>query len=81
MIGRVDPTALANGLRVSAPQVFIGISIEGAQPRLPSPQALILASPAASLHTEAPRPLYHLLKLRTCFSAPPEKARSFSPRV
>jgi len=48
-VGRVDPTALANGIRVSVPQVFVGMLIGGAVPWLFSSFAIQAVSRAASL--------------------------------
>ena len=48
-VGRVDPTALANGIRVSMPQVFVGMLIGGAIPWLFSSFAIQAVSRAASL--------------------------------
>ncbi|MDX1269922.1 MAG: sodium/proton-translocating pyrophosphatase, partial [Oceanisphaera sp.] len=48
-VSRVDPTALANGIRVSMPQVFVGFLIGGAVPWLFSSFAIQAVSRAASL--------------------------------
>ncbi len=48
-VGRVDPTALSNGIRVSLPQVFVGMLIGGAIPWLFSSFAIQAVSRAASL--------------------------------
>jgi K(+)-stimulated pyrophosphate-energized sodium pump len=48
-VSRVDPTALANGIRVSAPRVFVGMLIGGAVPWLFSSFAIQSVSRAASL--------------------------------
>ncbi len=48
-VGRVDPTALANGIRVNIPQVFVGMLIGGALPWLFSSFAIQAVSRAASL--------------------------------
>jgi K(+)-stimulated pyrophosphate-energized sodium pump len=48
-VSRVDPTALANGIRVSMPQVFVGMLIGGAVPWLFSSFAIHAVSRAASL--------------------------------
>jgi K(+)-stimulated pyrophosphate-energized sodium pump len=48
-VSRVDPTALANGIRVSVPQVFVGMLIGGAVPWLFSSFAIQAVSRAASL--------------------------------
>ena len=48
-VSRVDPTALANGIRVSSPTVFVGMLIGGAVPWLFSSFAIQAVSRAASL--------------------------------
>jgi len=48
-VTRVDPTALAFGIRVSMPQVFVGLLIGGAVPWLFSSFAIQAVSRAASL--------------------------------
>jgi K(+)-stimulated pyrophosphate-energized sodium pump len=48
-VSRVDPAALANGIRVSMPQVFVGMLIGGAVPWLFSSYAIQAVSRAASL--------------------------------
>jgi K(+)-stimulated pyrophosphate-energized sodium pump len=48
-VGRVDPTALAYGIRVSIPQVFVGMLIGGAVPWLFSSFSIQAVSRAASL--------------------------------
>jgi len=48
-VSRVDPTALANGIRVSMPQVFVGMLIGGAVPWLFSAFAIQAVSRAAAL--------------------------------
>ena len=48
-VSRVDPTALVNGIRVSAPRVFVGMLIGGAVPWLFSSFAIQAVSRAASL--------------------------------
>ncbi|RME06585.1 MAG: sodium-translocating pyrophosphatase [Anaerolineae bacterium] len=47
-VSRVDPTALANGIRVSVPQVFVGMLIGGSIPWLFSSFAIQAVSRAAS---------------------------------
>ncbi len=48
-VSRVDPTALVNGIRVSMPQVFVGMLIGGALPWLFSSFAIQAVRRAASL--------------------------------
>jgi K(+)-stimulated pyrophosphate-energized sodium pump len=48
-VGRVDPTALAGGIRISSPQVFVGLLIGGAIPWLFSSYAIQAVTRAASL--------------------------------
>lgn len=48
-VSRVDPTALSAGIRVSTPQVFVGLLIGGAIPWLFSSYAIQAVSRAASL--------------------------------
>ena len=48
-VSRVDPTALANGIRVSLPSVFVGMLLGGAVPWLFSSFAILAVSRAASL--------------------------------
>lgn len=48
-VSRVDPTALANGIRISAPRVFVGMLVGGAVPWLFSSFAIQAVSRAASL--------------------------------
>lgn len=48
-VSRVDPTALANGIRISMPTVFVGLLIGGAVPWLFSSFAILAVSRAASL--------------------------------
>jgi len=48
-VARVDPTALADGIRVSMPIVFVGMLIGGAVPWLFSSFAIMAVSRAASL--------------------------------
>ncbi len=59
-VGRVDPTALANGIRVSMPQVFVGMLIGGAIPWLFSSFAIQAVSRAASLIIEEVRRQFRL---------------------
>ncbi|HUI89255.1 MAG TPA: sodium-translocating pyrophosphatase [Anaerolineales bacterium] len=48
-VSKIDPTALANGIRVSVPQVFVGMLIGGALPWLFSSFAIQAVARAASL--------------------------------
>lgn len=48
-VSRVDPIALMNGIRVSTPQVFVGMLVGGAVPWLFSSYAIQAVSRAASL--------------------------------
>ena len=48
-VSRVDPTTLANGIRISVPQVFVGMLIGGAVPWLFSSFSIQAVSRAASL--------------------------------
>ncbi|MGA7194980.1 MAG: sodium-translocating pyrophosphatase, partial [Anaerolineales bacterium] len=48
-VSKIDPIALANGIRVSVPQVFVGMLIGGALPWLFSSFAIQAVSRAASL--------------------------------
>lgn len=48
-VGRVDPTALANGIRINVPQVFVGMLLGGALPWLFSSFAIQAVRRAASL--------------------------------
>jgi len=48
-VGRVDPTAIVGGIRVSSPQVFVGMLIGGAIPWLFSSYAIQAVTRAASL--------------------------------
>ena len=48
-VSKIDPVALANGIRVSVPQVFVGMLIGGALPWLFSSFAIQAVSRAASL--------------------------------
>ena len=52
---RVDPTALANGIRIDIPQVFVGMLIGGALPWLFSSFAIQAVSRAAALIVEEAR--------------------------
>ncbi len=54
-VGRVDPTALAGGIRVDIPQVFVGMLIGGALPWLFSSFAIQAVSRAAALIVEEAR--------------------------
>ena len=54
-VSRVDPTALANGIRVNIPQVFVGMLIGGALPWLFSSFAIKAVSRAAALIVEEAR--------------------------
>jgi len=54
-VGRVDPIALANGIRVDIPQVFVGMLIGGALPWLFSSFAIQAVSRAAALIVEEAR--------------------------
>ncbi len=54
-VGRVDPTALVNGIRVDVPQVFVGMLIGGALPWLFSSFAIQAVSRAAALIVEEAR--------------------------
>ncbi len=59
-VGRVDPTALANGIRISMPQVFVGMLIGGAIPWLFSSFAIQAVSRAASLIIQEVRRQFRL---------------------
>jgi K(+)-stimulated pyrophosphate-energized sodium pump len=59
-VSRVDPLALANGIRVSMPQVFVGMLIGGAIPWLFSSFAIQAVSRAASLIIEEVRRQFKL---------------------
>jgi len=59
-VGRVDPTALVNGIRVSMPQVFVGMLIGGAIPWLFSSFAIQAVRRAASLIIEEVRRQFKL---------------------
>ncbi len=48
-VSKVDPTALANGIRVSVPQVFIGVLLGGALPWMFSSLAINAVNRAARL--------------------------------
>ncbi len=54
-VGRVDPTALINGIRVSSPRVFVGMLLGGALPWLFSSFAIKAVSRAAALIVEEVR--------------------------
>ena len=54
-VSRVDPTALANGIRVDIPQVFVGMLVGGALPWLFSSFAIQAVSRAAALIVEEAR--------------------------
>jgi len=54
-VSRVDPEALANGIRVDVPQVFVGMLIGGALPWLFSSFAIQAVSRAAALIVEEAR--------------------------
>jgi K(+)-stimulated pyrophosphate-energized sodium pump len=54
-VGRVEPTALVNGIRVNIPQVFVGMLIGGALPWLFSSFAIQAVSRAAALIVEEAR--------------------------
>mgnify|MGYP002641385539 CR=1 FL=1 len=59
-VSRVDPLALANGIRVSMPQVFVGMLIGGAIPWLFSSFAIQAVSRAAALIIEEVRRQFKL---------------------
>ncbi|RMF44456.1 MAG: sodium-translocating pyrophosphatase [Anaerolineae bacterium] len=59
-VSRVDPTALANGIRISMPQVFVGMLIGGAIPWLFSSFAIQAVSRAASLIIQEVRRQFRL---------------------
>ena len=59
-VSRVDPTALAQGIRVSSPQVFVGLLIGGAVPWLFSSFAIQAVSRAASLIIQEARRQFRL---------------------
>ena len=54
-VSRVDPTALAAGIRINVPQVFVGMLIGGALPWLFSSFAIQAVSRAAALIVEEAR--------------------------
>jgi K(+)-stimulated pyrophosphate-energized sodium pump len=54
-VSRVDPTALASGIRIDVPQVFVGMLIGGALPWLFSSFAIQAVSRAAALIVEEAR--------------------------
>jgi K(+)-stimulated pyrophosphate-energized sodium pump len=59
-VSRVDPTALVNGIRLSAPRVFVGMLIGGAVPWLFSSFAIQAVSRAASLIIQEARRQFKL---------------------
>ncbi len=59
-VSRVDPLALANGIRVSMPRVFVGMLIGGAIPWLFSSFAIQAVARAASLIIEEVRRQFRL---------------------
>jgi K(+)-stimulated pyrophosphate-energized sodium pump len=59
-VSRVDPTALAQGIRVSSPRVFVGMLIGGAVPWLFSSFAIQAVSRAASLIIQEARRQFKL---------------------
>jgi K(+)-stimulated pyrophosphate-energized sodium pump len=59
-VSRVDATALANGIRVSMPQVFVGMLIGGAVPWLFSSFAIQAVSRAAALIIQEARRQFRL---------------------
>jgi K(+)-stimulated pyrophosphate-energized sodium pump len=59
-VSRVDPTALANGIRVNIPEVFVGMLIGGALPWLFSSFAIQAVSRAAGLIVEEARRQFKL---------------------
>jgi K(+)-stimulated pyrophosphate-energized sodium pump len=59
-VSRVDATALVNGIRVSAPRVFVGMLIGGAVPWLFSSFAIQAVSRAASLIIQEVRRQFRL---------------------
>jgi len=59
-VGRVDPQALAGGIRISAPTVFVGFLIGGAIPWLFSSFAIQAVSRAAALIIEEVRRQFRL---------------------
>jgi K(+)-stimulated pyrophosphate-energized sodium pump len=59
-VSRVDPTALANGIRVNIPQVFVGMLIGGALPWLFSSFAIQAVSRAAALIVQEARRQFKL---------------------
>lgn len=59
-VSRVDPTALANGIRISMPQVFVGMLVGGAVPWLFSSFAIQAVSRAASLIIQEVRRQFNL---------------------
>jgi K(+)-stimulated pyrophosphate-energized sodium pump len=77
-VGRVDPTALANGIRVSMPTVFVGMLIGGAIPWLFSSFAIQAVSRAASLIIEEVRRQFKLGVLEGKIEPDYEKAVTIS---
>jgi len=59
-VSRVDPTALENGIRISAPRVFVGMLIGGSIPWLFSSYAIQAVSRAASLIIQEVRRQFNL---------------------
>jgi K(+)-stimulated pyrophosphate-energized sodium pump len=59
-VSRVDPTALASGIRVSDPQVFVGFLVGGALPWMFSSLAIKAVSRAAGLIVEEVRRQFRL---------------------
>ena len=59
-VGKIDPTALASGIRVSEPMVFIGLLIGGAVPWLFSSLSIKAVSRAASLIVHEVRRQFHI---------------------
>lgn len=59
-VSRVDPTALALGIRISIPQVFVGMLLGGAVPWLFSSFAILAVGRAASLIIQEARRQFKL---------------------